>query len=134
MQFATRRAPNTDSERSPGRTPAAARWVQLQRSMGNTAIARYLQREFTSTANRSDHFTKHGSDFPGLSESQYEARATSHFANRASFEQKVVSGKTYVYDPATDTFGSYTSGGKCITLFTPGHGDARAGKRYWNKQ
>jgi hypothetical protein len=146
--------------RGARRSPAIARLVatpghltDLQRTVGNRATGRFLagkdgaaekpavpvQREFTSPQNLDDHYDRHNDDFNFGSKAEYSASADTHYANRGKFKTKVSDGKTYVYDAATDTIGTYTSKGKTITFFKPCHnqdwkvkrGDGQA---YFDKQ
>jgi len=78
-----------------------------------------------------DHFTRHGADFGAKSAEQYAADA-SKFLQRAQAEglpTKIASdGTIRVYDPATNTFGSYSPSGMTKTFFKP------TSPGYWGHQ
>ena len=69
-----------------------------------------------------DHFNRHGEDF-GSRSAQHYAQQASDFL-RASQAQRLPTkiasdGTIRVYDPATNTFGSYTSSGATRTFYKP---------------
>lgn len=127
--------------------------VRLQRTVGNRSVGQLLrsvssavaspalgiQRMFTSLASRDRHFNDHGSDFGSSDAAAYSKAADAFYAKRASYQSKVSGGKTYVYDSATDTFGSYNADGKTITFFKPCHNNPddlarNYGQKYFDKQ
>lgn len=77
------------------------------------------------------HFLSHGSDFGATSADDY-ARAATQFLRRSEREHlptKIKNdGSIRIYDPKTNTFGSYTSTGKTKTLFKP------TSPSYWQRQ
>jgi len=75
---------------------------------------------FGGEANLLDHFTRHGADFGATSAEDYADQAQSFLARRGSFQQLVDdNGVTRVYDPETNTFGSYNANGTTRTFFKP---------------
>ena len=78
-----------------------------------------------------DHFLRHGADFGATSADQYAADA-SEFLQRAQADglpTKIASdGTIRIYDPATNTFGSYSPSGLTKTFFRP------ASPGYWARQ
>ena len=79
-----------------------------------------------------DHFAKHGADFSATSPTDYANKAQAFYnaANQNGYLTKVdSSGTMRIYDPSTNTFGSYNSDGTTKTLFKP-----TAGMSYWNSQ
>jgi len=80
----------------------------------------------------SNHFEKHGADFGAESSSEYEKLA-SDFYGRAkgdSLPTKIDgNGTTRIYDPATNTFGSYGKDGIIKTFFKP-----TGGQGYFDRQ
>lgn len=79
-----------------------------------------------------DHFTRHGGDFGSPNAKAY-ARQAQEFLQRAISERLPTKvgpdGTIRVYEPRTNTFGSYNSDGTTQTYFKP---TARA--RYWERQ
>src|SRR5579859_4894322 len=79
-----------------------------------------------------DHYRRHGADFEAVGEDDYAAQASS-FLQRSQaqrFPTKIdEDGVIRVYDPATNTFGSFNSDGTTRTFYKPSGGLA-----YWNKQ
>jgi len=78
------------------------------------------------------HFRDHGADFGATSAEDY-ANQASQFLQRSQREglpTKIDSdGVIRVYDPETNTFGSFNSDGTTKTFFTP-----KNGIDYWNRQ
>jgi pyocin large subunit-like protein len=78
------------------------------------------------------HFRDHGADFGATSAEDY-ANQASRFFQRSQIERlptKIDSdGVIRVYDPQTNTFGSYNPNGTTKTFFTP-----KRGIDYWNDQ
>lgn len=86
------------------------------------------------------HFADHGADFGAVDASDYSQKATDFLnsAESAGRPTKIndVDGVTRVYDPDTNTFGSYNANGTTKTFFKP---DPAIHKEptnmdYWNKQ
>jgi RHS repeat-associated protein len=86
-----------------------------------------------------DHFLRHGADFGATSAENYASQASSFLQRGLSggAEVKVDSqGVIRVYDPATDTFGSYNADGTTRTFYRPdpaAHGYP-TNQAYWNAQ
>jgi RHS repeat-associated protein len=76
------------------------------------------------------HFDKHGSDFGGISKNQYTQQARSLFESRSNFQVKVDprDGTIRVFDPRSNTFGSYRPDGTIKTFFKP------TSPNYWENQ
>jgi len=78
-----------------------------------------------------DHFARHGADFGAKSADDY-AQQASDFLRRSQAQglpTKVdAKGIIRVYDPATNTFGSYNPSGTTRTFFKP------SGSTYWDRQ
>ena len=76
------------------------------------------------------HYKDHGSDFGSSSPEEYAQSAHDFYLNRGEYEVKVdSSGVTRVYDPATNTFGSYNPDGTTRTFYKP-----TAGQGYFDRQ
>ena len=78
-----------------------------------------------------DHFARHGADFGATSADDY-ARMGSEFFQRGGAQHlptKITpDGTIRMYDPATNTFGSFAPNGMTKTLFKPTSPD------YWSRQ
>ena len=67
-----------------------------------------------------DHFYDHGEDFDATSPRDYAKQANDFYNNRGNYKTKVdMYGNIRVYDPKTNTFGSYNSDGSTRTFFKP---------------
>ena len=78
------------------------------------------------------HFADHGADFGSASEEEYASQASDFFqqAQENGLPTKIDSdGVIRVYDPSTNTFGSYNPDGTTKTFFTP-----TSLGRYWGVQ
>jgi len=74
------------------------------------------------------HFRDHGADFAASSADDY-ARMASEFLQRPGTLAKIdADGVIRVYDPATNTFGSYNANGTTRTFFKP------TSPTYWDRQ
>jgi pyocin large subunit-like protein len=127
----------------PVQTPQSLE-LQREKSIGryDSAVADTLAAESTASipaseswANPStlaDHFARHGADFGATSAEDYASQA-SQFLQRAQQEglpTKIDSnGIIRVYDPETNTFGSYNPNGTTRTFYKP-----PAGINYWSRQ
>ena len=77
-----------------------------------------------------DHFDRHGNDFGAPNEENYAQQANRFFLERDRYQVKTdMDGIIRVYDPETNTFGSYNSDGTTRTFFKP-----RGGQRYFDNQ
>jgi RHS repeat-associated protein len=86
-----------------------------------------------------DHFARHGKDF-GAKTAQEYSQAASDFLRRSQGQRLPTKigpdGTIRVYDPQTNTFGSYTAGGGTRTFYKPDpavHG-YKTNLDYWNAQ
>jgi hypothetical protein len=111
-----------------GRLGAAARtaseWLGRAARRVANAVQSRLGGSAASTWGRpetlADHFNRHGPDFDAKSAEDYARRANQFFERRAQFPTKVDSdGVIRVYDPRTNTFGSYNPDGTTRTFFKP---------------
>ena len=79
-----------------------------------------------------DHFERHGADFGATSAEDYASQA-SGFLQRAQAEGLPTkidsSGTIRVYEPASNTFGSYNPNGTTKTFYKPS-----TGSNYWQRQ
>jgi hypothetical protein len=78
-----------------------------------------------------DHFARHGGDFDAQDSSDYANQASDFFqqSQEDGLPTKIDSdGTIRVYDPETNTFGSYNPDGTTKTFFKPTSPD------YWNSQ
>jgi RHS repeat-associated protein len=76
-----------------------------------------------------DHFNRHGKDFKVKNAQDYAKKANDFFKNRSKYQVKVDSDRIIrVYDPKTNTFGSYNSNGTTKTFYKP------TPKNYWKNQ
>ncbi len=74
------------------------------------------------------HFRDHGADFAASSADDY-ARQASEFLQQPGTLTKIdADGVIRVYDPASNTFGSYNANGTTRTFFKP------ASPTYWDRQ
>jgi len=80
----------------------------------------------------SDHFQRHGKDFGAKSADDYANMASDFFvkSQKEKMPTKIDSkGIIRVYDPKSNTFGSYNPDGTTATFFKPSQG-----QKYWNRQ
>jgi hypothetical protein len=78
-----------------------------------------------------DHFERHGGDFGAVDALDYATQANSFFQRSATagYPRKIdIDGTIRIYDPTTNTFGSYNSDGTTKTFFKP------TSNAYWNRQ
>jgi len=87
-----------------------------------------------------DHFDRHGSDFNCASEPEY-AHRSSDFLQRSQADNQPTkidpaSGTIRVYDPETNTFGSYNADGTTRTFYRPDpeHHGYESNWDYWLDQ
>ncbi|CAB4924327.1 unannotated protein [freshwater metagenome] len=69
-----------------------------------------------------DHFARHGGDFGAPTASAYVDLADDFYASRGQYLTKTTGGPnpvTRVYDPASNTFGSYNADGSIKTFYKP---------------
>lgn len=80
-----------------------------------------------------EHYKRHGGDFGATSEEEYAEMAHEFWENRERIHILIkdddVEGKVRVYDPETNTFGSYTKDGRTLTFYKPPEG-----KPYFDRQ
>ena len=70
-----------------------------------------------------DHFLRHGGDFGSSSADEYSRSANDLYLNRELYQVKVAdNGVIRVYDPTTNSFGSYNPDGTTKTFFKPTDG------------
>ncbi|MGT0193849.1 hypothetical protein ACVHYJ_17595 [Burkholderia pyrrocinia] len=101
-------------------------WVPFTRPQG-------LGGAFTPN-NEKNHYQKHGSEYPGMSQQQYATQAfnvvTAGNAGTGGVQMKTgANGDKYYYDSASNDFVATTGGGVYKTMFKPS-----AGQNYYNKQ
>lgn len=77
------------------------------------------------------HFVNHGYQFAARTQEEYSEMAAAFLqrAGTSRLPSKVEGDIVRVYEPSTNTFGSYTRDGRIITFFKPGRGIS-----YWNDQ
>lgn len=84
-----------------------------------------------------DHYSRHGFDFWNISEVEYARLANNFFMNSSNFLRKTDSQWTIrLYDPKTNSFGSFNSNGTTKTFYKPNptvHGYV-SNLEYWNAQ
>ena len=86
-----------------------------------------------------DHFARHGADFGATSAEDYAQKASDFLqqSQEDNLPTKIDSnGVTRVYDPASNTFGSYNADGTTKTFYSPDtvlHGYPTNGD-YWAAQ
>ncbi|MBL8838255.1 MAG: hypothetical protein JNL66_18540, partial [Alphaproteobacteria bacterium] len=95
---------------------------------------------WSEPATLTEHFTRHGSDFGAIDEDHY-ARMAREFYNRARWDRNIrckvdEAGVIRIYEPSTNTLGSYDPEGRTLTFFRP---DPLLHRRptnmhYWNEQ
>ncbi len=100
---------------SPGRTPtAAAKAGSLELPAGSS---------WGRADTLADHFARHGADFGAKSEAAYAQQASSFFQRGLSegLPTKIDSktGVIRMYDPETNSFGSFNADGTTRTYFKP---------------
>ena len=67
-----------------------------------------------------DHFDEHGPDFGATDPQDYAKKANEFYRNKNDYQIKVdTDGIIRVYDPATNTFGSYNADRTTRTFFKP---------------
>lgn len=75
-------------------------------------------------------FDRHGNDFKSKNKDEYAKEANEFYKNRRKYQVKMdKKGVTLVYDPETNTFGSYSKDGITKIYFKPT--DAQG---YFNRQ
>ncbi|MED1664847.1 polymorphic toxin-type HINT domain-containing protein [Brevibacillus laterosporus] len=76
-----------------------------------------------------DHFVRHGGDFGAKTPDEYAKKANDFFNNKKKYQVKTdTDGTIRVYDPKTNTFGSYNADGTTKTFYKP------ASPTYWSRQ
>jgi RHS repeat-associated protein len=91
----------------------------------------FASREWASEKLLLRHYKDHGADFGATSAADYAAKANQFFreAETGAYEIKVgADGTVRVMDPATNTFGSFSSDGTIKTFFKP------TSPTYWDRQ
>jgi Phage portal protein len=86
---------------------------------------------WSSPATLSDHFARHGNDFGATNASEYAEKAHDFYMRsiESGYLRKVdIDGTIRIYDPISNTFGSYNSNGTTRTFFKP------SSKTYWSRQ
>lgn len=87
-------------------------------------VVEVVRRVWTSRGNLSDHFQKHGGEYPGLSQAEYAEVAEE---TKDNGEHHVTAdGRHYYYNQATNDFAAFTPDGKAMTVFKPSRGGG-----YW---
>lgn len=77
-----------------------------------------------------DHYERHGEDVGASYAEDYAEKAHDFYENRDNYQVKVdEEGTIRVYDPKTNTFGSYNPDGSTKTYFKP-----TGGQNYFDKQ
>jgi RHS repeat-associated protein len=79
-----------------------------------------------------DHFRRHGADFGATSPKEYGKMASEFFekAKKENLPTKIApDGTIRVYDPKSNTFGSYNKDHTTRTFFKP-----KEGQKYWDRQ
>jgi len=78
---------------------------------------------WNDTDTLADHFARHGQDFGATDEDEYSQMANDFWNSSsdsgASVKYDPLTGTSRVYDPATNSFGSYSSNGNTLTYFKP---------------
>ena len=86
------------------------------------------EEDWGNPATLQDHFQRHGADFGAQSEQEYAQMAHDFYlrAQQENLQTKVDprDGTIRVYDPQTNTFGSYNANGSTRTFFKPTAGQA----------
>jgi hypothetical protein len=109
----------------PGPLGAFIPWV----SGGNSIVGTQTfvaARGFASQQQLEEHFARDGAAFGVDSAAAYDALARTFFQNRSVWQQSATSTTIRLYDPKTNTFGSYTVKGVTISFFKPA-----SGATYW---
>ena len=94
-----------------------------------------VQRVFTDSKNRANHYQKHvvqQKEYPAsMTEADYDKLSTTLWANKSTLQSKTAAnGRIYVYDSAANDFGAFDPlTGGAITVFKP-----TTGQSYYDKQ
>ncbi len=104
---------------------------QVAAKSGDDLIRLSTKESWGNLKTLDDHFARHGADFGAKSADDY-ARMGSEFFQRGGAQQlptKIApDGTIRMFDPATNTFGSFAPNGMTKTLFKP------TSSGYWSKQ
>lgn len=106
-------------------------------SGANDASARTAAAGWGKPGTLNDHYNRHGKDFGATSPADYVQKSQSFYEQRSQHLQKVDSaGTTRVYEPKTNTFGSYNINGTTRTFYKPNPAEhkERTNMDYWAKQ
>jgi pyocin large subunit-like protein len=80
-----------------------------------------------------DHFARHGGEFGAADEADYASQANEFYNNSGNpgiqVKYDFYKNQTRVYDPATNSFGSYNYNGTTATFYKP-----TGGQGYFNRQ
>lgn len=110
----------TDAEKTVNNLDSFADAVRISKNPYKWGNPKTLQR----------HFKDHGADFGARTEDEYATMANDFFNNGKRYETKIDdSGVIRIYDPKTNTFGSYNPDGTTRTFYKP-----TAGVDYWKRQ
>ncbi len=114
-----------------GEKLAAREAVEIAANHGDDLIRLSTKESWANLKTLDDHFARHGADFGATSADDY-ARMGSEFFQRGGAQHlptKIApDGTIRMYDPATNTFGSFAPNGMTKTLFKPTSPD------YWSRQ
>ena len=101
-----------------------------QTGAGNKGAGNGSSKSWGNESTLQDHFERHGSDFGAKSPNEYAQKANEFYNNKSKYQVKVdENGVIRVYDPRTNTFGSYNSDGTTRTFYKP-----TGGQNYFNSQ
>jgi uncharacterized membrane protein YgcG len=119
----------------PGGAAAAAALAKVRSAAANAQrIADGGGDGWGNPSTLTDHFDRHGPDFGSPDEEAY-AREAQDFLQRALADRLPIKvapdGTIRVYEPATNTFGSYNADGTTKTYFKP---DLAKNPNYWDDQ
>jgi hypothetical protein len=120
-----------DDNLAPAKIPGAASAAETE--SGASSLLRLSSEDSWGNPNSlARHFRDHGADFGATSAEDYANQASQFFqrSQREGLPTKIDSdGVIRVYDPETNTFGSFNPDGTTKTFFTP-----KSGIDYWNRQ
>jgi pyocin large subunit-like protein len=89
---------------------------------GQTFLQAPATSTWTNPESLTDHFVRHGADFDSETEEDYAAKANAFFRRSISegYLRRIDNyATTRIYDPNTNTFGSYNSDGTTRTFYRP---------------
>ncbi|SDO66699.1 RHS repeat-associated core domain-containing protein [Nakamurella panacisegetis] len=122
---------HTGGQTRPDNTSAANIWTCGGAGTAPNTLKLPPEESWANAKTLDDHYSRHGADFGATSPADYANQASEFFQRglQGSLPTKISSdGTIRIYDPSTNSFGSYGPGGMTKTYFKPTSSD------YWSRQ